>query len=318
VAQSTGSWPKPPWRLRGASLGFTGSLQKGNAVPTLVQLFTDPISLAFFALFGGVWGVEALFPARRLPPIPGHRLRGVAALLVYFLISSYLPLVVGPWLAPFKVAELTFLGTWGGGLAAFLVYQLVAYAYHRSLHRFDGLFRAVHQMHHSAERLDVASAFLFGPLDMIGWTLVSTIALSIAGITPGATVVFLLAGAFVSTFQHANLRTPRWLGYLIQRPESHSYHHARGVHAQNYADLPLIDLLFGTFVNPREFADHTGYYDGASARVREMLLFCDVSTPREDVSTPRESAAVLSQGRLAALAERATQRTEAPPVLSGR
>jgi sterol desaturase/sphingolipid hydroxylase (fatty acid hydroxylase superfamily) len=287
------------------------SLLKGNAVPTLVQLFTDPISLAFFGLFAGLWLVEALFPARRLPTIPGHRLRGVTALLVYFLISSYLPFVVGPWLAPLKVADLTFLGAWGGGLAAFLVYQLFAYAYHWSLHRFEGLFRAVHQMHHSAERLDVASAFLFGPLDMIGWTLVSTVALSIAGITPEATVVFLLGGAFVSTFQHANLRTPRWLGYVIQRPESHSHHHARGVHAHNYADLPLIDLIFGTFVNPREFADNTGYYDGASARVTEMLLL-------RDVSTPRESGAVLSQGRLAALAERTTQGTEAPPVLSGR
>ena len=297
--------------LGGEPRFHTDSLQKGNAVPTLVQLFTDPISLTFFALFGGVWGVEALFPARRLPTIPGHRLRGVATLLIYFLISSYLPLVVGPWLALFKVADLTFLGTWRGGAAAFLVYQLLAYAYHRSLHHFDGLFRAVHQMHHSAERLDVASAFLFGPLDMIGWTLISTVALSIAGITPGATVVFLLGGAFVSTFQHANLRTPRWLGYLIQRPESHSHHHARGVHAQNYADLPLIDLLFGTFVNPREFADHTGYYDGASGRVADMLLL-------RDVSTPRESGSVLSQGRLAALAERTTQCAEAPPVLSGR
>jgi sterol desaturase/sphingolipid hydroxylase (fatty acid hydroxylase superfamily) len=280
-------------------------------VPTLVQLFIDPVSLAFFALFGGVWGVEALFPARRLPTIPGHRLRGVAALLIYFLVSSYLPFLLGPWLAQFKVADLTFLGTWAGGLAAFLVYQLFAYAYHRGLHRFDGLFRAVHQMHHSAERLDVPSAFLFSPLDMVGWTLVSTIALSIAGITPEATVVFLLGGAFVSMFQHANVRTPHWLGYLIQRPESHSHHHARGRHAQNYADLPLIDLIFGTFVNPREFAEHTGYYDGASARVTEMLLM-------RDVSSPGDSAALLSQLRLTAPAERATQRAEAPPVLSGR
>jgi sterol desaturase/sphingolipid hydroxylase (fatty acid hydroxylase superfamily) len=52
-------------------------------------------------------------------------------------------------------------------------------------------------------------------------------------------------------FQHANLRTPRWLGYIIQRPESHGIHHERGLHAFNYADLPLWDMVFGTFRNPR-------------------------------------------------------------------
>ncbi len=73
--------------------------------------------------------------------------------------------------------------------------------------------------------------------------------------------------------------SPRWLGYFIQRPESHSRHHARGVHANNYSDLPIFDLLFGTFDNPREFAAETGFYDGASARVVEMLCGRDVAEP---------------------------------------
>jgi sterol desaturase/sphingolipid hydroxylase (fatty acid hydroxylase superfamily) len=64
----------------------------------------------------------------------------------------------------------------------------------------------------------------------------------------------------------------------VQRPESHSRHHARGVHAGNYSDLPLFDLLFGTFHNPRDFAAETGFYDGASSRVADMLRFRDVST----------------------------------------
>jgi sterol desaturase/sphingolipid hydroxylase (fatty acid hydroxylase superfamily) len=242
-------------------------------------LFTDPISLAFFALIGALWIVESLAPARALPRIRGHWLRGLLSLVGYFLVSSYLPVLIAPWLAPLKVADLSWLGTLGGGMGAFVVYQLFAYGYHRSLHHFDGLFRRVHQVHHSAERLDVASAFLFAPLDMVGWTLISTIALSLVGITPSATIVFLLFGTFLSTFQHANLRTPRWLGYLIQRPESHSLHHARGVHSGNYADLPVFDLVFGTFVNPTDFATSTGYYDGASARIGDMLRFRDVTQP---------------------------------------
>src|SRR6185436_20003257 len=87
----------------------------------------------------------------------------------------------------------------------------------------------------------------------------------------------MLIATFLSIFQHSNLRTPRWLGYIAQRPESHARHHARGIHAGNYSDLPIFDLAFGTFHNPADFAPETGFYDGASARVVEMLAFRDVS-----------------------------------------
>jgi sterol desaturase/sphingolipid hydroxylase (fatty acid hydroxylase superfamily) len=63
----------------------------------------------------------------------------------------------------------------------------------------------------------------------------------------------------------------------LARLESHSAHHERGVHARNYSDLTLFDMLFGSFHNPREFVPATGFYDGASARVAEMLVFKDVS-----------------------------------------
>ena len=45
-------------------------------------------------------------------------------------------------------------------------------------------------------------------------------------------------------------RTPRWLGYVIQRPEAHGLHHELGEHRRNYSDFPLWDMLTGTFVNP--------------------------------------------------------------------
>ena len=123
-------------------------------------------------------------------------------------------------------------------------------------------------------------AFWFSPLDMLGWTLLSSLALTlVVGITPQAATIVLLLTTFFGIFQHANIRTPRWLGYFIQRPESHSRHHARGVHTGNFSDLPFFDLLFGTFHNPREFSAEQGFYHGASARIPEMLRFRDVSEP---------------------------------------
>jgi sterol desaturase/sphingolipid hydroxylase (fatty acid hydroxylase superfamily) len=271
-------------------------------VPTLLQLFTDPISLAFFGIVLALFGLEKLFPARRLPAAKGHHVRGLLSLLAFFLVSSYLPYLIGPLLEPLKLADLSALGTWGGAACAMLLYQALGYAYHRGLHRFDGLFQAVHQAHHSAERLDVASAFLFGPLDMVGWTLCSALSLTVVGVTPEATTVFVLAASLLSTFQHANLRTPRWLGYFVQRPESHSVHHARGVHRNNYADLPVFDLVFGTFDNPRDFAAEAGFYDGASARVTDLLLLRDVTRPASASGVTHRSA----------------ERAEAAPVLSRR
>ena len=44
---------------------------------------------------------------------------------------------------------------------------------------------------------------------------------------------FLLYPAFLVF----DIRTPRWVGYIVQRPEAHGIHHANGVHAYNYSDF---------------------------------------------------------------------------------
>jgi sterol desaturase/sphingolipid hydroxylase (fatty acid hydroxylase superfamily) len=93
------------------------------------------------------------------------------------------------------------------------------------------------------------------------------------------TAAAALAGAlgfFCACFQHANLRTPRWLGYVLQRPEAHSVHHARGVHAYNYADLPIFDMLFGTFKQAERREPVLGLFDGSARRVSRLLVGLDL------------------------------------------
>jgi sterol desaturase/sphingolipid hydroxylase (fatty acid hydroxylase superfamily) len=58
----------------------------------------------------------------------------------------------------------------------------------------------------------------------------------------------------------------------VQRPESHSIHHKRGHHANNYGDLPLYDMIFGTFANPRDFEPQVGFHDGSSRQIGPMLI----------------------------------------------
>jgi sterol desaturase/sphingolipid hydroxylase (fatty acid hydroxylase superfamily) len=57
----------------------------------------------------------------------------------------------------------------------------------------------------------------------------------------------------------------------IQRPENHALHHERGVHAYDYGDIALWDMVFGTFKDPETWNGVGGFYDGASRRLPEML-----------------------------------------------
>ena len=248
-------------------------------MPHPIDVLLDPISILIFGLYFGLMAWESLAPGRQLPRVPGARVRGLVGFVVFIFASTYLPYLWDATLSEYQLLSLAALPVPAQAAIGLLSYELVGYFYHRLLHSSDFLFRWIHQMHHSTERLDVPSAFLFHPFDMIGWSFVTSLGLVlVCGLSPEATLGTVIFITFLSMFQHANLKTPRALGYLIQRPESHTLHHGRGIHAGNYADLPLIDLLFGTFKNPEEFPCQTGFYDGASVRVADMLVGRDVTS----------------------------------------
>src|SRR5690606_7269960 len=160
--------------------------------------------------------------------------------------------------------------TIAGAITGILLYEGGLYLWHRQMHKSKFLWKVFHQMHHSAERTDTYGAFFFSPMDMIGFTLLGSICFALfIGLSPEAITIVLLTTNFLAVFQHANIKTPQWIGYVVQRPESHAYHHARGIHKHNYSDLPLYDILFGTFNNPEKYEYEAGFYEGASARVAQ-------------------------------------------------
>lgn len=260
--------------------------QKMHNMPTPLEILLDPISLIVLALYAGLMIWEALFPARQLPPIKYWKLKGLVFFVCFFYLSSYLPLLWNGYLSQYQLFDLTGLGTLGGALVGILIYQLGVYIWHWSMHKSNLLWRVFHQMHHSTERLDTYSAFVFSPLDMIGYTILGSLTLVLAaGFSPQASTVILLSNTFFSMFQHSNIRTPVWVGYFVQRPEAHALHHAKGIHAYNYSDISVYDMLFGTWKNPKDFEFENGFYYGASSRIMDMLLFRDVAKPKEPRST---------------------------------
>jgi sterol desaturase/sphingolipid hydroxylase (fatty acid hydroxylase superfamily) len=246
-------------------------------MPTPLDILLDPVSLYILGLYALLILWEAIFPARQLPKIKYWQIKGSASFFFFFYLSTYLPLWYAKWLPSSQLINLTEMNVLLASTLGILLYELGMYVWHRSMHKSNWLWRIFHQMHHSAERLDTYGAFYFSPFDMIGFTLLGTLCFSfIMGLPAQAVTIFLLVSNFFSIFQHANIKTPVWLGYIVQRPESHAVHHAKGVHAYNYSDLPLFDIIFGTFKNPKGYVKETGFYKGASSKMKEMLLFKEV------------------------------------------
>jgi sterol desaturase/sphingolipid hydroxylase (fatty acid hydroxylase superfamily) len=238
----------------------------------------DPILATLAGSFVGLLLLERLAPGRAFPAVRGWRLRGAVAFVTYVVLATALPLVTDEWLGAHRLIDASALGVAGGTVVGLLVLELGIYAWHRTLHRVPFLWRWFHQVHHSAERVDVAGAFYFSPLDMIGFTLVGSIALVWAvGVEPMAAVYANLIATLLNMFQHANLRTPAWLGYVVQRPENHAVHHERGIHGFNYGDIALWDMIFGTWRNPREWNGIGGFFTGSSDRLVDMLRGRDIA-----------------------------------------
>jgi len=225
----------------------------------------------------GMLGTEAIWPARAFPKIRFWRLAGVGFLIVLMAFGVMTPMLLPvEWLAQHRLVDGTRLGVVGGVVVGLLASELVAYFVHRAAHRFSFMWRWVHQMHHATTRIDVASSALFHPGELVLQNLVSVgLGAFVFGLDPLAAGILGYLGAFMGIFQHMNVRTPRWIGYFVQRPEAHCIHHQLNVHAYNYGNITLWDMVFGTYRNPATFEGRVGFAERPS--IVKMLLGRDVS-----------------------------------------
>jgi sterol desaturase/sphingolipid hydroxylase (fatty acid hydroxylase superfamily) len=118
----------------------------------------------------------------------------------------------------------------------------------------------------------VLTAFYKHPIEIAANSVIaSAIIFSLLGGSVQAGAWFNVFAAVGEYFYHANLRTPRWFGYFIQRPEHHSIHHQLDVHDLNYGNITWWDRLFATFKEPGN-AESTGNLDTQQGwRVRNTL-----------------------------------------------
>ncbi len=241
----------------------------------------DLLGLLVPVTFLVLLAIERLAPARQFPPRRGWTWFGIAFLLLIGVVSTVVPLLFDPaWLAAHRWVDGSGMGLVGGTLVGWVVLSGVSYAWHRGVHNVAPLWRLTHQLHHSPQRVDIPGSTVFHPLEMVVQVLLQVfVTLIVLGLDPLAGALVGYVAAFHGMFQHWNVHTPQWLGYLIQRPEAHCEHHRMGVHAHNYGDFPFWDLLLGTFMNPKHFDGACGFESPAERRVGAMLAFVDVNQP---------------------------------------
>lgn len=222
--------------------------------------------------------LERIKPGTRLPEARGFYLR---ALLLNALQVAAIVVAGLTWERWLRAGSLfsasSHLGALAAGALGYVVSTFVYYWWHRARHASAVLWRTCHQVHHSPARLEVVTAFYKHPVEQLANTLVSAlVAYPLLGLSLEAAAVFTVLAGVAELIYHVNVATPRWLGWFIQRPEMHRIHHERGRHASNYGDLPLWDMLFGTYRNPAHFDGVCGFDDDAEQKLGAMLGFRDV------------------------------------------
>lgn len=234
------------------------------------------ISLAVPLIFFALLGIESRYGTRPYEPMRHWRKLGALFFLLTIIAGSITPYLLPlGYLKTHALLDLNGIGLWGIPIGL-LASSFAGYWLHRAEHRFDWIWRATHQLHHSPQRVDMWGAFYTHPIGVVVKVAIGIVVGTLMlGLAPIAAAVVNLLITVLAMVQHLNIRTPQVLGYVIQRPESHGVHHERDRHSGNYSDLPLWDIVFGTFDNPRVFDRKVGFDDLASQRVGAMMLMQD-------------------------------------------
>ncbi len=234
------------------------------------------IFITIFVIFVLTFTLEVIAPASK--NTCDHRWLVLASGLSLLQIAGTL-LAGWIFINPIKaiaLADFSGLNVINQGVTGFILTSFVAYWWHRAMHKNDLLWRLFHQLHHSPKRLESLTAFYLHPFDSMAATILNGFCCyAILGLTVSGTAISLFIAAIYNIYIHADLKTPRWVGFILQRPEMHRVHHKYMHHAQNYG-LAMWDLVFNTYNNPKEYVQEVGFDETHSARIYDMLRTKDV------------------------------------------
>lgn len=219
-----------------------------------------------------IWTVEHLAPDVELEKVPRWYRRAFifnGAQAVIAVTSTYWWDI---WFSKAPLFSFNDLSLTYQVLIGYMTITFVYYWWHRLRHSIPVFWKLLHQIHHSPVRIEVITSFYKNPLEiLLNGILTSAILYILLGLSVTAVGLCVLITALAEFIYHMNIKTPRVLGLFFQRPEMHRIHHQRGLHHYNYSDLPIWDMLFGTYRNPAFLKNETGFPDDNENRVVALL-----------------------------------------------
>lgn len=227
------------------------------------EMTVFPISIASLVL---VAIMERVLPYRR----EWNRSHGdLRTDSLYYLTQ----IVVGGLMAPLLAVLTIFIGGWlseqlGGSLwpvhwpiwaqvvLASVVREFFDYWAHRSMHRYDWLWR-LHATHHSAKRVYWLNANRAHPGEIAyRFALVWVLPLAILGVPKDVLALSTVAAVVADAFQHANIAIRLGpLSWIFSVGDLHRWHHSRerAEADSNYGNVYIFwDAVFGTRFLPRD------------------------------------------------------------------
>jgi sterol desaturase/sphingolipid hydroxylase (fatty acid hydroxylase superfamily) len=233
--------------------------------------------------FGGCFVLERIVPGWELPAVRSWPLRVVALNAIQVGVVMLAGVTWEHWLSAWSVFHLSkHLNSMAGGFIAYFIATFIFYWWHRWRHEVNWLWRGFHQIHHSPQRIEVITSFYKHPGEMVvNSTVGSLLVYTMLGLSPAAGGIYTLCTALGEFLYHTSIRTPRWVGFVFQRSEMHRIHHQYNRHRNNYGDITWWDMLFGTYENPKEWAQTCGFDDAKEQQLLKILAYRDVHRERE-------------------------------------
>lgn len=219
-----------------------------------------------------VLAFEHFRPATKLEPAKNWYIRafifnGIQALIAFS--GAYL---WDTWFTNFSLFSIANFAMGWQIVIGYLTITFIYYWWHRMRHSIPLLWNHLHQFHHSPTRIEVITSFYKHPFEIIlNGILSSAILYLLLGLHVNAVGLCVLATGLAEIVYHMNIKTPHYMGLFFQRPEMHRIHHEQGSHHHNYSDLPIWDMLFGTYNNPAVIDVKTGFPDTGELRILELL-----------------------------------------------
>jgi len=171
---------------------------------------------------------------------------GLAGLniILLTLLGAALVVSLSAWLVQngWGLMQAFVVPLWLQILLSVLLLDFVAYAWHIANHRVPFLWR-FHSVHHSDINFDTSTAVRFHVGELFISMMVRLLVVFVFGIPVIGLLVFELIYQFFNTFEHGNIRLPRWLEQVLQlvfvTPALHRKHHSVRPHElnANYATI---------------------------------------------------------------------------------